>query len=1056
MTDNIHYERFDPAKNWEMVLFNPDRTLQSAELNDLQRMLLHRVKSVADGVFSEGDIVQGGTVMVNAATGQTQCQQAQVYVAGAVRQVPPMGLTIPVQGSVSVGVHVLRDIIDASEDTSLLNPAVGTHGQGEPGASREVVTVRWGWRGDGVTGSQFCDLWQVDDGQLRPRESPPGIDAIGNALARYDSDSSGGHYVVRGLTVKMGTDLPTGEQVYHVGEGSARIAGRGLELGEGRRLQYTTVPDLLDIDSEPYTSDTVAAQTITFARYPVIGPVEVRITIRTTSDITHAGFTDGTDPLPHTAVLKVEQVQQGTTTYREGMDYKVVSGRLDWSLAGSEPAPGSTFKVTYTHWVQASVTDLTPTSCRVTGALPGTLMLVTYKAALRRWDRLVMTSEGQFQWVKGVPSEWNPLPPQVPQGSLALASVYQSWMSTGPHARRVVPDGTRMVSMQELNAQSQDIDQIRLDLAEVRLRLDVQGRYSGVRKGLFADPFINDTMRDAGQAQDANIFGDRLHLPLKLTITQLGSQITERMAVPHTHGPVISQPARTASMLVNPYAAFDRLPGALNLTPAVDRWTEVNTQWAQPLAENFFSGSGLVSRLDRQTSEVTSRDTTTALATLRQIEVQVSATMGPGEGVASFTFDGQAVALQTLSGAANPKADSAGTLQAKFTVPTGVPAGTKTVDLVGTGGSRASGTFTGQGTRIAREQQQVTRFWYQRYDPLAQTLTLAETAQCSGCDLWFTARQAGSSVLVQLREVDAGYPSPRVLAERTLKTADMAPQGQATRINWPPVLLTGGQEYAIVILCDDAITACAVAKLGEWDENAKRWVQAQPYQVGVLLSSSNASTWTAHQNADLAFALLQPTYTATERLIDLGTVDLVDATDLMVLAHVHEPQAGISAHFVMTRLKPDGTELDKFVASPRQVVQLPTRTTGKLKVQARLGARDKLSAVLEPGLQLVAASVQPTGTYISPAITAGGACRVRVVFDADLPPGTTAQVHAQAVGTTTWVAVPFLQSSPMDTGTLELTHELPSITANAVRVRLTLNGTHLSRPTLRNLRVAVL
>jgi hypothetical protein len=640
---------------------------------------------------------------------------------------------------------------------------------------------------------------------------------------------------------------------------------------------------------------------------------------------------------------------------------------------------------------------------------------------------------------------------------LALASVYQSWMSTGYHARRVVPDGTRMVSMQELNDQSQDIDQIRVDLAEMRLRLDLQGRYSGVRKGLFADPFMDDSMRDAGQVQDANIFGERLHLPIKLTVLQLGTGITERVTVGHTHGPVVSQLARTSSMLVNPYSAFGRMPVALTLTPAVDRWTEVTTQWAQPLAESFFSGGGAITRLARTTTTAEVRsEASTALANLRQIEVQITAPMGPGEGVTQFSFDGQTLPLKTLTGAANPVADSAGVLTAKFTVPAGVPAGTKVVELVGTGGSTGTGTFTGQGTRIDREQQQVTRFWYERFDPLAQTLTLSTTAQCSGTDLWFTARQAGSSVLVQLREVDAGFPSPRILTERTVKTADMAPAGQPTRITWPPVLLTGGQEYAIVILCDDAITACAIAKLGEWDDNSKRWVQAQPYQVGVLLSSSNASTWTAHQSADLAFNLLQPTYTATERLMDLGTVDLTDATDLMVLAHVHEPQAGISAHFVITRLKADGTELDKFVASPRQVVQLPTRFTGKVKVQVRLGARDKLSAVLEPGIQLVAASLQQTGSYITPAVTAGGASRVRVVFDALLPPGTTAQVHAQALGTTTWVQVPFLQSSPMDTGMLELTHELPSITATAVRLRLTLTGTHLSRPTLRNLRVAVL
>lgn len=60
-------------------------------------------------------------------------------------------------------------------------------------------------------------------------------------------------------------------------------------------------------------------------------------------------------------------------------------------------------------------------------------------------------------------------------------------------------------------------------------------------------------------------------------------------------------------------------------------------------------------------------------------------------------------------------------------------------------------------------------------------------------------------------------------------------------------MLQAKREYAVVVLCDDATTALYVAELGKQDPT-RGYVTSQPYQVGVLLSSSNASTWTAHQD----------------------------------------------------------------------------------------------------------------------------------------------------------------------------------------------------------------
>ena len=55
-----------------------------------------------------------------------------------------------------------------------------------------------------------------------------------------------------------------------------------------------------------------------------------------------------------------------------------------------------------------------------------------------------------------------------------------------------------------------------------------------------------------------------------------------------------------------------------------------------------------------------------------------------------------------------------------------------------------------------------------------------------------------------------------------------------------------------------------------------------------------------------------------------------------------------------------------------------------------------------------------------------------------------------------WVEVPYLSSSPQTVGTFELTHELDNVSAERLRVRLTLSGSHTARPALRNLRAVVL
>lgn len=398
-------------------------------------------------------------------------------------------------------------------------------------------------------------------------------------------------------------------------------------------------------------------------------------------------------------------------------------------------------------------------------------------------------------------------------------------------------------------------------------------------------------------------------------------------------------------------------------------------------------------------------------------------------------------------------ANSAGVLAGKFTIPAGVPAGAKRVEFVGAGGSRGEAVFVGQGELQTDLRRLVTRITETRWqvDPLAQTFTLNADTQLGGVELWFTAKGA-TPVAVQIRETSSGVPSRAVLAEARLLPGDIALAGP-TRIQFSaPVWLQGSVEYALVVLCDDADTALAIAELGKWDSGAGRWVTSQPYQVGVLLSSSNASSWTAHQDRDMAFRLLAASYAVTVKTLDLGKVAVQNATDLMLLSLSDSPSASARVEYSLGL--PDGGVVQ---VADSQPVRLPAPLSGQIGVTARLLGTEQSSPVLFPGTQLVSGQLAQTADYVSRAIPAGSNARVRVVFEALIPAGASVAVSASGIDPgDAFQPVAYLGSKPFGDGWMEMTHELASISEAMVRVKLTLSGNSAARPRVRKLRVIIL
>jgi hypothetical protein len=125
-------------------------------------------------------------------------------------------------------------------------------------------------------------------------------------------------------------------------------------------------------------------------------------------------------------------------------------------------------------------------------------------------------------------------------------------------------------------------------------------------------------------------------------------------------------------------------------------------------------------------------------------------------------------------------------------------------------------------------------------------------------------------VVVEIRETELGLPNAVTLAEGVLQGSAITTGGWNKISLTRPVYLQAGVEYAMVLLTDDATHAVALAELGKLDSAADAFVTSQPYTIGTLLKSSNASTWTPVQEADLAFRLYAATFTSTTRTVDLG------------------------------------------------------------------------------------------------------------------------------------------------------------------------------------------
>ncbi|GHT98268.1 hypothetical protein FACS1894126_3530 [Alphaproteobacteria bacterium] len=637
------FNRFDSSKKYTMLLFLAGKGLQSAELNEIQECARQALKDIGNAIFKDGDVIRGCTCVVDNQTGAVTVEAGQVYLNGSIRDVNEGNFTIPVDISVKIGVYFKEKIVTELEDPELRDPAVGTRNYQETGAARLKYSLVWGFQSEGVTPQasdlgEFFAIYSVEHGVLVQKALAPQMDSVSTALARYDSESHGS-FLVRGMGVTCLSTSST-EQVFTINEGKAHVNGHEIELAHSLRVRFDNEIDTETIESDPYVFEPNAqgVMTVQLNYFPLASVTSVDVTAQKTVNLTHGSYSGALDPIPSTSVLEIILIKQGGTVYTKSTDYKLTSGQVDWSPAGAEPAPGSTYEITYRHRARVEPTNITDTGFDISGAVDGTMVLVTYSWKKPRYDLITIDSEGIVRRIKGLAHAWTQSIPKAPNGQLVLASVFQKW--TTNQKPKVTNSAVKAAHMVDIEALKDMVLNLYYLMSQERLKNDANASDPSTKKGIFVDPFFDDDMRDQGIEQTGAIVDKCLTLPLRSEVQDLAKDQAVYM-LPYVLEPIISQELQTGSMKINPYCAFDPIPADLHVTLNIDHWTEVETQWLSPITERF---SQVILRGPTTTTTSTQTlvsNTSKNAEFMRQIPQKFKVEgLKPGEQIATIEFDG--------------------------------------------------------------------------------------------------------------------------------------------------------------------------------------------------------------------------------------------------------------------------------------------------------------------------------------------------------------------------------------------------------------------------------
>lgn len=1102
MSNAPYNDDYDTSKEYVQILALPGKAEQAREFTQAQTMQLDFLGRLGDSIFSSGTIIDGCTLIIN--DKQAIISSGRIYLDGLVRIVDGATLDIEAVGSEVLGAKVVTSIITETEDASLRDPAQGYENYGQEGAHRLREHVVFT-----VNDPEASTIYRLENGELVADSTSGEGSMLTDTLARRTYEENG-NYKIRGLELRDRNETRDGQILLSMTEGKAYIMGYEVpkETATTVRLDYSqTVREVL---SEPKIYQSSQSK-YKLNNQPVKEFTNVTALVKVTSTITRGNIQGGIDYLPNTPVDSIESI----SGYEQGTDFQLTNDGVDWSLPGTEPSTGSSYQVTYIYSRSMKVGEDIELieengenylQFKEEGEKPnqGSRFYISYNFYLARKDLVCLTKNGEIVVIKGKPNVARLTESEINQddNQLAIGSVL---VMPNSSTVEIINFDTIRLSQADLYNVRKRVDDIEYNQAMTDLDKEAEeGEDATDLKGIFTDGFLGLSKCDTSHPEfDCTIDLDNNELTLPLITSVKGvnpnlmstetqvSILGNVLMAPYVNEIAKQQPYATGSMLVNPYAVYNPM-SLVRLSPSVDNWIDtskivVNKQqtvtttlrrwwyhrgesWAESEKAKWqqlgFADGG--QSLGWANGTATSTSVTSAVVLdeaimyMRQIKVKVTGSnFSPNIDNIKCTFNDTVVPLtptdESLKGtqSGTVKADAKGRVSATFTVPPNVPCGSVEVVLESATG-KGSAVYQAQGRKqVIQDTVLTTTTIAKATDPLAQSFSFEADTVLTQVGLYFASKDEDKSVVVQIRSVDNGYPGTTLYTSKEVRPEDIKVSAKGTEATIvafdDPVYCKADQQYAICILSDSNLYTMFIAELGQKDLVKGTYVTSQPYTNGVLFSSSNNLTWTAHQTMDLKFDLYRAKYTG-KGVVVFDDVSDIEINRLLLAAQaVDYKNAGIEWYYKVGTngsWLPIETYVDREIASSSSV--------NLVSLKAILNVAYSTSPIIAKDcINLIGFLEKSKGTYVSRQVTMSEKfTKARVIMDIAKPSGTAVDAYIMTDDSEAWVK---LSGSPTVTPVDEEfnTYEwnVTNLNSNNYRIKIVMESQNpLVKPRVKRLR----
>lgn len=1104
-----YYDRYvgdSPHKKagYTRVLAKPGYAEQSAEFNEIQSIARDYIERLGTSLYKDGYVVSGCTLNINETI--VTISAGRLFLEGLIRDVKETQLKITGVGTERIVAVLSTDIVTASKDATLRDPAQGAENYGMEGADRqrELVTIKV--VEDDVS-TDGVEIFTIVDGAVAKEESTSSDNfSFTNILAERTFDENGS-YKVNGLFMR---DLPEmlGDKIkIYITDGKAYILGYAVSKSYMSHvlLDQSTDTRLVQSESHYYSS---SKKKYELSNGPIARVNNLTCLVSVIGERKYRGsIRGGYDSMNYTPVDSIVRVYTKNAdgsilhTYRQGVDYKLYNDQVDWSLVGDnaqEPSSGTTYYVDYVYnktMVQGQDFNIENNAMSAYinfldgGDKPdeNSRMYISYLYTLARRDLILMDKNGDIVVLKGEPDKFKALITPY-NGSddyleLGYADIYPTDALnnevTGTIANVVNYDSIRF-TQENFYTMLQRIDTLEEGMAQLDLERSIEeGEDIASLKGYFTDSFANINKSDLSYR--ANIDGkeiaytacidydvEELTTAADIASTDLviNNQSSDAYAI---YGTVISAPYEaelalqqryvTGTMLVNPYASYGPMCQVI-LNPPSDNWVDEKTikvnntitntsytyntktyshgHWSRNATHNLRGFLRTETKTttsyagQTKSNNVTSSVASTLYEYMRQKTITVKGKAFSGNMKDIYCkFNDIPVNLTAKNGTkqGNKKtvngvsvntvcANENGSFDATFVIPAGVPCGTVKVVFIGQNelGEEYTGqsNFSAVGTLLTTTIKNTTTITSHynvlteidnlySSDPLAQSFMLSQEYDrvLIKLGLYFATKSSTRPAILQVRNMVNGYPGETVYAEVTLDsdkvnipTNPNAPVVTEVILN-QPVYCKKNTYYCFVILSDSNAYSMYYAEMGQNILGTREQLVINPYATGVLFSSSNASTWTAHQGADLKFELYRSRYTGKGEII-FDEANTEDVTGIFLDA-AYQDNDNVGLTWMYRYLQSDNSytqwlPIDTLTFRDLQAV------TRKVSLKAVINTDYSTSPYIDAGRVSLRAFIdQKEAIYISQHLTADDFDepyqQLRISYQAAMPTGADHKIY---------------------------------------------------------------